>query len=729
MHKIWKLSKKIQVKKNVEITNLSAEPGSLYDLNEEIDLAKSGATINLTKDYKYYGDSDINPIYITKSLTIDGQGHTIDGSNSARIFQISADNVTIKNINFINCKSETSGSAIYWESTAGVVSGCSFVNCSAKFNGGAIYWNGASGVVSGCSFVNCYSDNDGGAIRWISKDDGVVSGCSFVNCIADLTGGAICWVYSDNGLVSGCSFVNCYANHGAAIELRNSSKSVVNYNIFDINAVSSIIYIRGSTDYDINFNFFSFENDVSSFPSGLVEGGTVNNWVVLNISEDNVDYSVDFICNNGSDLNNSMPNYTAKLKINEDVKEITIKNNTFKDTQIIGDYLLYSLNSGNVLANTTLKWYSINYTISTSDCVYGENATVTVNVNDSATGNITVNVDDGQVFKGVIDKGVVIIPLSNLNVGVHNLNISYSGDSNFLPFNATVSLTVGKVTVGVDVKVDSIVYGDDAVVDVVVNGVSGKIVPEGNVTFYINGIENGTVPINDGKCNYIFSDLSVSIYTINVVYSGDNNYLSSNVTTNLTVNPINVTLIPTVLTTDYDSGKYFQIKVVDNNNESITGLKLALKVFTGSSYKTVYVTTDDNGIAKYDASKLSIGTHNVTVMVSNSNYSASIKTSSIKIVKATTKITNASAKVIKNHKYFYVKLATKSGKTLANKVVTMKSSVSGKTYKIKTNSKGIAKIDLWITYTLGKTHKYTFKYAGNSYYKAYSVTFKIKLVK
>ena len=84
---------------------------------------------------------------------------------------------------------------------------------------------------------------------------------------------------------------------------------------------------------------------------------------------------------------------------------------------------------------------------------------------------------------------------------------------------------------------------------------------------------------------------------------------------------------------------------------------------------------------------------------------------------------------IKNHKYFYVKLAAKSGKALANKVVTMKSSVSGKTYKIKTNSKGIAKIDLWITYNLGKTHKYTFKYAGNSYYKAYSVTFKIKLVK
>ena len=71
-----------------------------------------------------------------------------------------------------------------------------------------------------------------------------------------------------------------------------------------------------------------------------------------------------------------------------------------------------------------------------------------------------------------------------------------------------------------------------------------------------------------------------------------------------------------------------------------------------------------------------------------------------------------------------------TGKALANKVITMKSSVSGKTYKIKTNSKGIAKTDLWVkNKPLGKYYKYTFKYSGNKYYNSYSKTFKIKIIK
>ncbi|MCQ2978083.1 MAG: Ig-like domain-containing protein, partial [archaeon] len=390
--------------------------------------------------------------------------------------------------------------------------------------------------------------------------------------------------------------------------------------------------------------------------------------------------------------------------------------------------------SSNATVSLTVGKVNVGVDVKVDSIVYGETAAIDVTVkgiNDKIvpTGNVTLFVNGTGNITVPINDGKCNYIFSNLSAGIYNILVFYGGDDKYSYSFVAVSLTVGKVNVGVDVKVDSIVYGSDAVVDVVVKGIDGKLVPTGEVIFFVNDIKKGNVPINDGKCDFILSDLGAGIYNVSVVYSGDNNYLSSNVTTNLTVNPINVTLIPTVLTTDYDSGKYFQIKVVDNNNESITGLKLALKVFTGSSYKTVYVTTDDNRIAKYDASKLSIGTHNVTVMVSNSNYSASIKTSSIKIVKAATKITNVSTKVIKNHKYFYVKLTTKSGKALANKVVTMKSSVSGKKYKIKTNSKGIAKIDLWITYNLGKTHKYTFKYAGNSYYKAYSVTFKIKLVK
>ena len=76
----------------VELTSLKENPAPLRELKDEIANAKSGATIKLTKDYKM--DSLDKTISFSKSLTIDGQGHTIDGSNSNRLFKISGNNVT-----------------------------------------------------------------------------------------------------------------------------------------------------------------------------------------------------------------------------------------------------------------------------------------------------------------------------------------------------------------------------------------------------------------------------------------------------------------------------------------------------------------------------------------------------------------------------------------------------------------------------------------------------------
>ena len=61
----------------------------------------------LADDYTFNPDLDLSltvlsiPDYYENYL-IDGQGHTIDAANSARFFMISGNNVTLRNINFIN---------------------------------------------------------------------------------------------------------------------------------------------------------------------------------------------------------------------------------------------------------------------------------------------------------------------------------------------------------------------------------------------------------------------------------------------------------------------------------------------------------------------------------------------------------------------------------------------------------------------------------------------------
>ena len=90
------------------------------DLSQKINDTPENQTLTLTDDYRYDG-GDIHGIVISKSITIDGAGHTIDANHSSRIFNVTAGNVVLKNINFINgnalgkyFNSDVGGGAIHW---------------------------------------------------------------------------------------------------------------------------------------------------------------------------------------------------------------------------------------------------------------------------------------------------------------------------------------------------------------------------------------------------------------------------------------------------------------------------------------------------------------------------------------------------------------------------------------------------------------------------------------
>lgn len=69
-----------------------------------IDNANDNDVINLTRNYTYSPEFDtIDFVLINKNnLTINGNGHTINGLNQSRIFEIDAENVTLDSLNFIN---------------------------------------------------------------------------------------------------------------------------------------------------------------------------------------------------------------------------------------------------------------------------------------------------------------------------------------------------------------------------------------------------------------------------------------------------------------------------------------------------------------------------------------------------------------------------------------------------------------------------------------------------
>ncbi|ADC47893.1 adhesin-like protein [Methanobrevibacter ruminantium M1] len=216
--------------------------GSFSDLNRTIN-GNEDAEITLDKNYAYNPEIDtafINGIVINRTLTINGNGFTINGSNKAPIFHITGDNVTINNISFVNGYAnayvngydgeDMRGGAIYWQGRNGKVTYSNFTNNNAN-DGGAIYWFGTDGIVEYSNFIN-NNANDGGAIYWFGTD-GIVEYSNFINNNAN-DGGAIYW-FGQNGNVENSVFTQNHAgSYGGAIYC-SGAESIVEYSNFTNN--------------------------------------------------------------------------------------------------------------------------------------------------------------------------------------------------------------------------------------------------------------------------------------------------------------------------------------------------------------------------------------------------------------------------------------------------------------------------------------------------------------
>ena len=139
----------------------SSSPSFTY-LNTLIKMG--GGDVRLQKDYTFdeVTDSDFKDgIIITDSVTIDGQGHSIDAGGLARIFQIVPDS-TLKNIRLLNGASDNGGAIL----SLGLFQlfNCTFINNTASARGGAIYEAQTQVHIHASTFINNSAQLNGGAV-------------------------------------------------------------------------------------------------------------------------------------------------------------------------------------------------------------------------------------------------------------------------------------------------------------------------------------------------------------------------------------------------------------------------------------------------------------------------------------------------------------------------------------------------------------------------------------
>lgn len=218
-----------------EINNL--HPGDVYTLNYDVDY---NAVHDLARGYK---GIDIN----VDDITINGNGHTIDGKGMCAIFNINANNVKIFNLTFVNSHQfAVPKMSVVYGNHAGQA--WTYMPVDSP-----VCWNGDGGVLFDCTFMENRAVN-GGAVSW-KGNNGLINNCNFINNTASGVGGAI-YVAGQNITIANVNITNSYSKlSGESIFLDCKSNNI---NISNVHG-NGVYYLNATVfkDFDVNYLYYS----------------------------------------------------------------------------------------------------------------------------------------------------------------------------------------------------------------------------------------------------------------------------------------------------------------------------------------------------------------------------------------------------------------------------------------------------------------------------------------
>lgn len=556
---------------------LADEEKTFAHIQAQIDEAQSGDTLRISGYYKGSGTA----ITINRDITIEGEYNstTLDADEKSGIFRITG-------------HKDENGKYVSYNV---VLKNLILMNGKKVSSYGSL--SGEGGAVDGykfdddhyqtaynCIVINCKA-KEGGGFQCFNAVN-----CQFISNEASEKGGAMY-----EGIATNCIFTQNTAQYGAAIYKGSAVNSK-----FDANTASlygGAIYAAGSE----SISGCSFTNNVAQFGAAIyANGNTVRNCY--------------FKDNN------------AKTKAN-DIYNATAVDCTFA-----------SYSSKSVYETKIVKSAKPKVTVSQSGKYFGEKK-ITVKVIDTNNNNraisgasVTLKFSNGKKVtlktnsKGIATYNMAFAPKT------YKVTATYKSASAKLVkvkiVKAPAKITAKKVKTPYGVKYLKIKVTNTKTKKAVngakllVKAYTGKKAKKTYVTTDSRGIaQYGGAGLKAGKHRIIVKPATSGI-KVKAAKS------------QMTIKKSKATITAARMSATTGESKYFTVKVTGSKKKALHDVKVLLKIYTGKKAKSVYLTTDSKGTAKYNAKGLGLGSHKVVISVKTAAVKVKSKTSQITVKKA-----------------------------------------------------------------------------------------------
>jgi len=614
---------------------ITESPGDFSELSGLIKKTNAGETLYLDKDYV---QNNYESIHITKAITVDGNGHTLDFNKLSATIYVSCRGVAFKNIQFINgscfiysyqsdyglsvydcsfeggCTSSNHYAAVSYGNAyncsfvncndgklGGAIEGnaynCSFVDCSSLDSGGAVYGNAYN-----CSFVECSTRYMGGAVY------GNAYNCSFVDCSSSGSGGAVCGnaydsyfvncstKYSDaaicKGTASKCTFINCRGfaviNSVIAKNVNYGNDAIIEF--YGTNAGTVDVTVNGKS-YTIKPEYFGRSITLSGLNAGT--------------------YTVQAIYSGSA--NYEAQNVTTSFRVK--------KLNPISKVKIDKP----SVNSnGNYQGR-------VQYT--------GTNSTLNITmVKSNVPGNVHVKVN-GVSQKVKISGSILSVSLGVLETGHNDIEVKYGGSANFNAQTITISLDVVSQFPIKSIKVTPTNPSNKGQIKFTYNSsklfvyLKGSDVP-GSINVTINGASYIRDTYGKSTLSFALGIMKPGSYDIKVSYAGSEDYADQVKTLSFNVvkaNSINSLKIVSPELGEINYGDSVDIRYAKSSTLYIYMNNFNVNNNTKMAPGRVHVTINDvtkaisinDTVLKFPLTALQAGSNSVRVVYAGNTYYAS----------------------------------------------------------------------------------------------------------